>query len=120
MMSPADRTCHGGSQKVLSQNTTVNSIPSTRWRSARQRSHLQTAAYLLDAGQELPNVNEEDINHICAIHSWYSWAGSEPSEGQITDQEKVPVQADHYPLDKGNSKRSFSDHLFEILTTDTS
>jgi hypothetical protein len=119
-MSPADRTRRGGSQKVLSQNTTVDSIPSTRRRSARQRSRLQTAAYLLGARQEPPNVDEEDINHIRAIRSWYSRAGSEPSEGQITDQEKVPVQADHYPLDKGNSKRSFSDHLFEILTTDAS
>ncbi|KAG0701537.1 hypothetical protein DFH29DRAFT_1000178 [Suillus ampliporus] len=97
-MSPAGRTRRGGSQNILLQNTAAdsNSIPSTRWRSARQRSRLQTTSYLLGARQELPNVDEEEINCIRAVQSWYSRAESEPSlEGQLTDQEKVPACADH-------------------------
>lgn len=106
MSPPASRTCSrcGGSQNALSQNTTVNSIPSVHRCSARQCSTLQTAAYLLGARQELPDVHEEEINCICAVQSWYSRVGSEPSEGQltVTDHENVPTQADNSPL-KGKS-----------------
>jgi hypothetical protein len=109
MMSPPasrtrSRSRHGGSQNALSQNTTVNSIPSIRRLSARQRSRLQTAAYLLGTRQELPDVDEQEINRIRAVQSWYSRVGSEPSEGQltVTDHENVSTQADHSPL-KGKS-----------------
>lgn len=104
-MSPAGRT-RRGCQKVLLQKTVaVDSIPSVRWCSARQRSRLQTTAYLLGVRQELPDVDKEEINRIRAVRSWYSRANSdsEPSEGQLTDQEKVPAHAaDHDTLEKGN------------------
>ncbi|KAG2088170.1 uncharacterized protein F5147DRAFT_781090 [Suillus discolor] len=63
-------------------------------------SRLQTTTYLLGARQELPDVDAEEINRIRAVQPWYSQAESEPSEGQLTDQEKVPVHTDHFPLEK--------------------
>ncbi|KAG0696869.1 hypothetical protein DFH29DRAFT_1004191 [Suillus ampliporus] len=105
-MSPTSRTHRGGSQNILLQNTAAdsNSIPSL-------------------AGTLLASALVFKLLHISS--SWYSRAESEPSsEGQLTDQEKVPARTDHYrtlekvefriPLNTADRNKSttYVDHFY--------
>lgn len=84
-------------QNVLLR-TQIESIPSTR-----QCSRLQTAAYLLGARQELPDlVHNSETNRIRAVQSWYS---SESSDGQPIEPHPTCYQGPEQPehLEKGIS-----------------
>jgi len=49
------------SDEPESINYLINTLP------ARQRTRAQTAAYLLGASSELPDVNKEEINRMRAV-----------------------------------------------------
>ncbi|KAG1789842.1 uncharacterized protein HD556DRAFT_1446632 [Suillus plorans] len=65
---PVNSPSHGRShnQEIVNSrniNNIINSIPS-----ARRRTRLQTAAYLIGSRKELPEINDEEITRIRAIH----------------------------------------------------
>lgn len=62
-------------------NETIDSIPSTP-----QRSRLQTAAYLLGARQDMPDLDDKEIKRARAVRLWYS---SDATEEQPVDQQPL-------------------------------
>ena len=65
-----------GRKARLSQsiNLLIDALPS-----AHQRSRAQTAAYLLGARQELPDVDENEINRIRAVRLVYDAMADQPT-----------------------------------------
>ncbi|KAG2743099.1 hypothetical protein P692DRAFT_201809320 [Suillus brevipes Sb2] len=62
-------------------NETIDSIPSTP-----QRSRLQTAAYLLGARQDMPDLDDKEIKCARTVRLWYS---SDATEEQPVDQQPL-------------------------------
>jgi hypothetical protein len=61
----------------------VKSIPS-----ARQRTRAQTAAFLLGARPDLPNIEANEITRMRAVRNFYERMTEQSSEG-----EEQPCQA---------------------------
>lgn len=70
------QACHdfGVNDEARNINNSINSISS-----ATRRTRLQTAAYLLGARQQLPDIGDEEINRMHAVRLFYS--DSEALEG---------------------------------------
>lgn len=85
-------------------NNTIDSISS-----AARRSRVQTAAYLLGASQQLPDIDDEEINRVRAVQLFYSPEASEGRLGQVEDRFPDPVLSQYQgrserpvDLEKGN------------------
>jgi hypothetical protein len=87
------QACHDSrlNDQARNINNSINSISS-----AARRTRLQTTAYLLGARQQLPDIGDEEINRMHAVHLFYS--DSEALEGrQVEGLSERPLD-----LEKGN------------------
>ncbi|KAG1729745.1 hypothetical protein EDD22DRAFT_960808 [Suillus occidentalis] len=106
------RTTHGRGNHPHDINNIISSIPS-----AHQCACLQTTPYLLGARKELPEVNDEEINCICAIQMCYSSeANTTSTEEQGPNQpqaflEKVEFRVPLDTTDK-NKPTTYVDHFY--------
>ncbi|KAG2743430.1 hypothetical protein P692DRAFT_20878531 [Suillus brevipes Sb2] len=118
------QACHDSrlNDQARNINNSINSISS-----AARRTRLQTTAYLLGARQQLPDIGDEEINRMHAVHLFYS--DSEALEGRQVeglserplDLEKVEFRIPLNTTDRNISTTyvdrfySESDHPTDIL-----
>jgi hypothetical protein len=71
---------HHDDDQTRNLNDIIDSISS-----AARRSRVQTTAYLLGASQQLPDIDDEEINRVRAVQLFYSPEASEGRLGQVED-----------------------------------